>query len=160
MIEDLRVCSEKELREQIVYLEHTPVRGIADLLIEKQCSLNKGVVRSLKYLGNLKTEFGEIGTLIPNTTEDEKKFRVSEVMPILRANPKIDYDLLDAIETLIQQDRAGNIVYNVTVFGVGNEYIVKDGDKRTIAFYENRKSSESDVIKYPVYVVTWTQISI
>jgi len=155
MIEDLRECSEREVNEQINYLENTPVRGIADLLRSGQCKLKRGTVRSLRCLGNLKTEFGEIGTLIPTTTEGEKKFRVLEVVPILRANPDVnDGGLLRAIETFIEKDLVGEVEYNVTIFDYGSEYMVKDGDKRSIAFYENRRGSESDVIEYPVYVVS------
>lgn len=154
MIDDLRVCLNSEVADQIAYLENTPVRGIANLLKRKQCNLYQGSICSLKALGNMKTEFGDIGRLTPSATEGQKKFRVSEVVPILRANPDVDdRGLLKAIDTFIQKDRVGEIDYNVTIFNLENEYIIKDGDKRTIAFYENRKSSKYGDIEYPVYVV-------
>jgi len=153
MIEDLEECSEREIQDQIAYLEGTPVRGIADLLRNGQCTLKKGVVRSLNRLGNLKTEFGEIGTLIPSATEGDKKFRVSEVVPTLRTNPNVDDGgLLAEIEDFIEKDRLGKVEYNVTIFDFGNEFIMKDGNKRTIAFYENRKDSGIDYIEYHVYL--------
>jgi hypothetical protein len=123
MIEDVEGCHEKELQAQIAYLESTPVRGIADLLRNGRCTLKKGIVRSLHCLGNLKTEFGQIGPLTPSATEGEGKFRVSEVVPTLRANRHVnDGDLLRAIEVFIEKDSLGEVEYNVTIFDFGNTF--------------------------------------
>jgi hypothetical protein len=155
MIHDIKECVSKEVQSQIAYLAQTPVRGIASLLRSGQCMLSKGVIRSLNYLGELKTEFGQIGPLIPSAEEGEKKFRVSEIVPILKANPKVqDNGLLVAIEEFMAKDKRGEVSYNVTIFDTGSEYIIKDGDKRSIAFYENNKTFNSDIIDYPVFVVS------
>jgi hypothetical protein len=155
MIEDLKHCSEREVNKQISYLSRTPVRGIAALLGNGQCNLKRGTIRSLRYLGNLKTEFGEIDRLIPPTTDGEKKFRVSEVVSTLIANPDVNDDgLLLFIESFIKKDRKGEVEYNVTIFDYDSEFIIKDGNKRLIAFYENRKNSGNDIIEFPVYVVS------
>jgi hypothetical protein len=155
MIEDLKKCSKIEENEQIAYIAETPVRGIAELLINRQFRLQKGIIRSLKYLGNMKTEFGVIGRLIPPATDGANKFRVSEVVPTLLSNPDENDDgLLHAIESFIETDQRNEVEYNVTIFYNGSEYIIKDGDKRSVAFYENRINSNNDSIEYPVYVVS------
>lgn len=158
VIADIENCSAEEIQKQIAYLAKTPVRGIAELLRSAKCTLKKGIVRSLIYLGGLKTEFGQVGPLIPSAEDGEQKFRVSEILPILRANPGVDDGgLLRAIEVFIEKDRRGEVEYNVTIFNFGNEFVIKDGDKRTIAFYENRKGLGSDAIEFPVFIVSWTE---
>ncbi|MES9838687.1 MAG: hypothetical protein AB2653_09440 [Candidatus Thiodiazotropha endolucinida] len=156
MIHDIEDCVPEEVQYQITYLAKTPVRGIASLLLSGRCTLKKGVIRSLKYLGGLKTEFGEIGPLIPSAKEGEKKFLVSEIVPILKANPEVeDNGLLVAIEDFMAKDKRGEVTYNnITIFDIGQEYIIKDGDKRSIAFYENNKTHNSDIVDYPVFVVS------
>ncbi len=154
MITDVENCSAEELQNQIAYLANTAVRGIAELLRNGQCTLKKGIVRSLSWLGNLKTEFGQIGPLIPSATEGEKKFRVSEIVPLLRANPVVDDGgLLKAIEAFIEKDTLGEVEYNVTIFNFGNDLVMKDGDKRTVAFYEHRKETSNNSIEFPVFIV-------
>lgn len=155
MIYDLEACVKEEVRNQIAYLALTPVASIAGLLRDGRCVLKKGVIRSLSYLAGIKTEFGEIGPLVPKAREGEKKFLVSEIVPMLRANPEVeDNGLLAAIERFMVKGRLGDVTYNVTIFDFGSEYIIKDGDKRTISFYENNRSAGSDSIEYPVFVVS------
>src|SRR6266508_2644623 len=110
-----RPCSEAEIEAQIAYLSATPVSGLADALRVRRLRMRQGVVRSLRALGNLKTEFGELGPLIPSPMEGEPKFRIHEVVPTLRANPTADPDLLRCIEQFIEKDRRGAVVYNVTI---------------------------------------------
>lgn len=133
----------------------TPVADIASLLLNSHCVLKKGNIRSLRYLGNLKTEFGAIGPLFPSAHEGEKKFRVSEMAPVLIANPEVeDNGLLQAIEKLMAKDERGEVSYNVTILDCGAEYLIKDGNKRTIAFFENKRAAGIDNILYPVFVVS------
>jgi len=134
-------------------LEATPVRVIAKLLRTGQCTLKSGIVRSLAQLGALKTEFGHIGVLLPPTVHGERKFRVCEVGPVLRSNAGVDNGgLLREIDAFIAKDERGEVQYNVTIFRQGTDLVVKDGNKRTIAFYERRKGS-SDEIEFPVFIV-------
>jgi hypothetical protein len=155
MIHNIKNCVQDEVRDQIAYLANTPVRGIASLLQREQYVLKKGVIRSLNYLGGLKTEFGEIGPLIPGAEEGEKKFLVSELVPVLKEHPEVeDNGLLKEIEEFMAKDKRGEVSYNVTIFDFGSEYIIKDGDKRSIAFYENNRTSGSDTIDYPVFIVS------
>jgi hypothetical protein len=150
MVEDIRPCSAKELQDQIDYLLNTPVRGIAVLLANGQFKLSKGVVRSLAALGSLKTEFGQLGSSTPSARQGEQKFRIAEVLPVLRVLPD-GGDLLRRIEYFLQKDEA-DIDYNVTLLRVGQELISKDGNARTIAFYERHKGG-ADQIDYAVFLV-------
>lgn len=153
MIADLRDCTEQELQAQIKYLEETPVRGIAQLLRSGRCVLKRGSVPTLTQLGALKTEFGQIGPLVPAATHGEMKFRVAELVPLLRNNPGVDDGLLTKIEAFVEKDERGEVEYNVTIFDHGNDLVIKDGNKRTAAFFERRKGSSNDAIAFPVFVV-------
>ena len=154
MIEDVTDCSAPEVEAQIAYLSGTPVRGIAGLLRAGRCRLRKGVVRSLGFLSSLKTEFGQLGPHEPPTDQGEQKFRVREVLPVLRENPECGGDLLRAIEALRAKDER-EIEYNVTVMRVGADLVIKDGNKRTIDFSERHKGGP-DLIEYPVFLVELT----
>jgi hypothetical protein len=153
MITNVEGCSEEEAQAQIRYLAQTPIRGIAELLESGRCRLKKGVVSSLIALGSLNTEFGQIGSLVPSVSNEERKFRVSEIVPLLRSNPDADERLLQKIEAFVAADKRGEVKYNVTIFNYGDALVIKDGNKRTIAFYERRKESASDDIEFFVYIV-------
>ncbi len=132
----------------------TPVKQLAEYLRNGQLKLSKGKVNSLYYLGNLKTEFGVIGDIVPKTSEGEVKFTVSELVPALRNNPDVNDDgLLNKIEAIIEKEKNNEIEFNVTVLSLKNELVLKDGNKRTVVFYENRRTNLGQVINYPVYVL-------
>lgn len=153
VIRSLQYCTEVETEGPIGYLEQTPVRGIADLLRTRQCILRKGKIQTLAHLGALKTEFGQIGWLYPSGADGETKFRVAEVAPALRANPGADDRLLRNIEYFIEKDSCGEVDYNITIMKHGIDLIVKDGNKRAIAFYERRSGSNYTNIDFSVFIV-------
>ena len=154
MIQNIEKCSEIEIEHQAKYLLDTPVSGIVQYLKNGELKLSKGKVDSLHLVGNLKTEFGEIGSIVPSAKKGEIKFVVSELVPALRNNPNVnDGGLLEAIEAIAEKEKKNEIEFNVTVLMLRGEPIVKDGNKRTVAFYENRKSNLDQKICYPVYVV-------
>src|SRR5205807_120016 len=103
----------------------------------------------------LKTEFGKIGPFPAPSQGGERKFSVSEVLPLLNANIEADAKMRADILTFIGMDERGEVSYNVTLMRVNDEYIVKDGNKRTIAFFEGRRD-QHDVIEFPVFVVQKT----
>jgi hypothetical protein len=129
------------------------VRGIGELLRRRVCTLSKGRVKTLRDLGALKTEFGQIGMLLPHVSTGERKFRISEVTPLLRTNPGLDDELLRKIDEFASKDRRGEVTYNVTIFSHGSDLVVKDGNKRTIAFYERRRDSLTEQIDFPVFLI-------
>lgn len=154
ILENIIECEPEEIASQISYLDSTPVSGIAQLLRSGKCILSKGFITSLQALGFLKTEFGQIGTLIPSSITGQKKFIVSEIVPVLRANPGAKDDgLLRTIEALIEKEANDEVDFNVTLFKMNEEYIIKDGNKRTVSFYENRRHLKQDKIRYEVYLV-------
>jgi hypothetical protein len=154
MFKNLCKCSPEETRRHITYLSSTPVSRIAELLRSRRCVLKKGVVSSLQYLGSLKTEFGQIGPLVPAQQIGERKFLVSEIVPILRANRDVpDGGLLESIEAVMGKVARNEVEFNITILLLNGEIIVKDGNKRTIAYYENRKNLNQTEIHYEVYVV-------
>lgn len=153
MIVSLKNCTANELEGQIRYLEGTPVRGIADLLRSGQCILRRGKVQALADLGALKTEFGQLGWVSARISDGQRKFRVAEVVPVLRLNPGADDKLLECIEYFIDREARGEVDYNVTIIKHGPDLIVKDGNKRTIAFYERRHGSSESGIDFPVFIV-------
>lgn len=152
VIENLRRCTQEELEAQIRYLEQTPVRGLAALLRAGTCDLSAGHVRSVASIGGLKTEFGELGPLRPPSREGARKFLVSEVWPALEATPGADDAMHTAIARFMRKDEYGDVDYNITLVLFDGEVIVKDGNKRTIAFYERRRTFAGS-IEFPVFVV-------
>lgn len=152
VIKRLRNCSQQEVQQHIAYLVPTPVCTIAELLKSGQCRLSKGTIRSMADLGALKTEFGHMGPLAPPRTDGEQKFRISEVLPLLKANPGAGDALLPNIQGIMKLDESGKVDYIVTIMRIGSDLIVKDGNKRTIAYFERRKSF-GKLIDFPVYLV-------
>lgn len=154
MFKSIRKCGKEETQNQIEYLSNTPVFKLAELLREEKCTLSKGLLCSLKQLGDLKTEFGQIGLLVPTTTSGAIKFRVCELVSILRSNPHItDNGLLERIEAIMEKEAANAIPFNITVLQLNGEVVVKDGNKRTIAFFENRRNQSVDEIHYEIFLV-------
>lgn len=152
MITDLRLCSGDELREQISYLAATPVRDIAGLLQSSRCTLKAGTIRSLEALGNLKTEFGQIGSAVASTSDGQQKFHVAEVLPLLEAHPELDAGMLQKIRMFMREDESGRVVFNTTIMRIGAELVLKDGNKRTIAYFERRRDW-NDGTEFAVYLV-------
>src|SRR2546425_5729145 len=152
IVEKLQPCLVTEAQDQIHYLEGTPVWSIATLLRQGRCRLSKGVMCSIADLGSLKTEFGQIGPFAAPAQQGEKKFRVSEVIPILETNPGADDKMLARIREFIEKDERGEVSYNLTLMRCERDFVVKDGNKRAIAFYERRKVA-ADPIELPVFVV-------
>lgn len=58
----------------------------------------------------------------------------------------------------MEKEAKNEIEFNVTVFSWNGESIVKDGNKRTIAFFENRKLLNDVEINYEVYLVVPRQV--
>jgi hypothetical protein len=153
MLTNLKACSVEAARTQAEYLRATPVSGLADLLDRQWLTLFAAEIESLEALGKLKTEFGPIGRLQPVATTGEKKFTVSELVPALRANPDVDDGgLLQRIERIIELEEMGAIEYNTTILDDGSELVIKDGNKRTIAYFE-RFRSRSTVEVLRVFVL-------
>ena len=152
MITDLRLCSAGELRKQIDYLAATPVAGIAALLRGGQLALKAGTIRSLATMGSLKTEFGQIGSIVVANSDAQSKFRVAEVLPLLEAHAGLDDPMLEKIRTFMRKDESGQVHFNTTLLRVGGELIIKDGNKRTIAFFERRRGW-TDNVEFSVHLV-------
>jgi hypothetical protein len=152
MFEKRKTCSRDETAAQIRYLSATPVKGIAELLKAGHCRLCRGNVTSLATLGALKTEFGQIGSHVCSRSEGQEKFLVGEVLPLLREDPNADPAMLASIEAFIVSHNQGRVEYNITLFQIGSEFIVKDGNKRTIAYHALQQGGK-DRIVYPVFIV-------
>jgi len=153
VVDNIIGCSIDEIQTQIQYLAQTPVAGIARLLWKQQAVLKKGIIQSLRCLGTLKTEFGEMARSVPQATSGERKFRVAELLDLLNGPDCPDNALLSGVKNFISMDARGEVIYNVTLLFRAGEYLIKDGNKRTMAFYSRRRESREDRIYFPVYIV-------
>lgn len=153
MITDIMICGIQETQNHIRYLEQTPVRELADLLRSKHYVLKKGNITSLNYLGSLKTEFGELGGIKSMKVFDRNKFLVSEVMTILRRSDCSDKISLQSIEYFTKIDGENKLELKITIFNDGTDYIIKDGNKRAVAFYERRININKNNIIFPIYLI-------
>lgn len=153
MIEIVRECTPEETARQVRYLELTPVRGISALLKTGQCKLSIGIERCIGDLGALRTEFSTLGLLQSRDLTGEDKFRLRDIVPLLRTNPgNEDCDkMLAKVQQWIEKDARGEIDYNSTVIFEAGEPVLKDGNHRTLAFFERRKHVE-EMIVFPVFV--------
>lgn len=150
MIRIVAECRPDEAEAQAKYLAVTPVAGLADHIRSRRLRVLRGIVESVQTLGQLKTEIGSIGRLTPR----DGKFLVSELLPVLRANSDVeDGGLCAAIEALFEPVRLGNVSMNVTVLSANFDQVVKDGNKRTVAFYEITRESNVNEISFPVFVL-------
>lgn len=153
MITDIVVCEPQETQDHIRHLKQTPVSGLAGLLLSKKYILKKGKIISLEYLSSLKTEFGELGGITSREVFGRNKFLVSEVMTILKRSDCSDKTSLRSIEYFIKRDEANELEFKITIFHDNTDYIIKDGDKRAIAFYERRKKISGNNITFPIYLI-------
>ena len=152
MLNDREICKPEDVAAQVRYLEATPVRRIAELLKAGRCRLSRGNVTSLGALGALKTEFGQIGPYVCSEGDRQAKFSVGEVLPLLGRDTSADPTMLASIEALIVAHREGRVEYNITLFLIGGAVIIKDGNKRTIAYHAAQQGSEARIV-YPVFIV-------
>ena len=97
-------------------------------------------------LGALKTEFGQIGPYVCSETDRQAKFSVAEVLPLLWKDPNADSAMLASIEALIVAHREGLVEYNITLFQIGDSVIIKDGNKRTIAYHAAQQGAEDRIL--------------
>lgn len=150
MVEILAPLSDEEAAAQAVLLASTPVAGLSPLILSGTFRVFHGNVQSPEHLGKLRTEFGAIGPVNP----DNDKFLVRELIPKLRAHPEVpDGGLLERIEKLREPLRAGAVPLNVSVLKLGDAYYIKDGNKRSIASYENMIEAGDYAIAFRVYVL-------
>jgi len=146
-------CEAGELKQQINYLKNTPVKGLSDLLKQGELQLGYTFINSIDALGALKTEFGAIDTLAPQSCNGEKKFLVSDIYSALCSNPSIDDGgLLQSIEEIRIAESNNEVEFNITALFQNNELVIKDGNKRTIAFYENRRNSHPLKMNFKLFV--------
>lgn len=147
-------CEVSEVKEQIDYLRNTPVKRLSDLLKQGKLQLGFTFINSIEALGTIKTEFGPIDILMPQSNSGDKKFLVSEIYFALCSKPDIDdAGLLQAIEEIRIAESNNEIEFNVTALLQNNELVIKDGNKRTIAFYENRRINNHKKINFKLFVV-------
>ncbi len=157
MIVDVIICNTQATQNHIRYLERTPVKKLVNLLRFGGYTLKKGNIVSLKYLGSLKTEFGELGGIKSLEVFGRNKFLVKEVMTILKSPNCSDSESLSSIEYFMKRDETGKLEYKITIFRENTDYIIKDGNKSAVAFYERRKKIIGNNIFFPVYFIDFIQ---
>lgn len=157
MITYIENCGIRETEELICYLEKTPVKELANLLRSKNYELKKGNITSIEDIGSLKTKFGELGEIQSIEVFNRDKFLVKEVIPILMRTEnhsnKYAQKALNEIKEFIIKDKADELEYKISIFQEVNAgYVIEDGNKRSIAFYERRKTNEKN-ISFPIYLI-------
>ena len=66
---------------------------------------------------------------------------------------KNSLDKLRSIEYFIKKDEEGELEFKPTIYHENNDYVIKDGNTRSVAFYERRKKSNVDDISLPIYLI-------
>jgi hypothetical protein len=80
-------------------------------------------------------------------------FLVSDVLATLRRSDSPDGEVLHSIERFIAMEAAGSLDLVVTLAQMDGRYIIADGNKRAMAYYESRRGQGSDAIALPVFLV-------
>jgi hypothetical protein len=157
LIERFRDCSPAAVREHARYLKATPVAAVGVALELGELSLARGVFTSIKGLGSLKTEFGDLDGLSAQAEHGQGKFMVRQVLPALLDPRCTDSESLMSVEHFMALDERNELIPLLVVTLLSNDgsYQIKDGNKRAVAFYEGRKLLDDDAIFLPVYVAFW-----
>lgn len=157
MFAELQPCTSDTVRAYIRYIRATPVAKIGWLLERGDHSLSRGIITSLKILGSLKTEFGDLGGVKAREEFGQEKFLVRQVLGALRDPRCTDRKSRQSIEYFMALDEKGELEsrLKVTLLFDRANYQIKAGDKRAVAFYESRMSrGGGDAVGFPVYVVS------
>src|SRR5438552_239175 len=126
MITNLHDCPSIEISEHMRLLQVTPVRGLVSLIQSGQFVLRKGMITSLRDLGSLPTEFGELGGITARQAFDQEKFLVRQVYSILKRAECTDKPSLRSIEHFMSLDATGQFSPVVTILRLGDQSVLKD----------------------------------
>ena len=151
-------CTVNEVHEHIGYLRGTPVCGLAGGLSRQEYILKKAEIDSVSYLGSMRTEFGQLGPFTSAALFGADKFLVRQVLSTLRDIQSPDVgsaQTLEGIERFMAMNASGMLEakLRITVLVEDAGYIIKDGCKRAVAFYEKWRSLESDGTVFPIYLL-------
>ena len=159
-------CTPEEIGDHIAYLGSQDGWGecLANVLRGAR-ALRRADIESVCYLGSMLTAFSELGSEGGSPFKSavlygRPKFRVCEVLPTLQRVQPLEGNsrrTLERIEFFKAEDAQGELQgekLRVTVVIHGGEYVIKDGCKRAVAFYEGRKSLKSDSTVFPIWVIT------
>ncbi len=153
MFTDLINCSTNEVVLHIDYLKATPVHYLANDLESGKLNLRKGFINNIAYLGTLKTIFKDIGGITALKERGRDRFIIEEIIPLLEKYPNLDKRFENNVRAIIEADRYSLIEFKVTVFNSGSGYIVVDGNKRAIAFFNKNIQDRREQISFLVYVL-------
>lgn len=165
MIEKIKPCAIEEIKSLGNYLVNKSyVQNIGKSLLEGQSILKAGKISSLRTLGSLKTMTGFIDNSAitgPNrpiqpTSEfrGEKKYLVKEILPSLQGRELNDGGHIQTIEKYMKMFAKGDhIDMIVSSVEYNNDFMLIDGNKRSVAYYETMKSHNIDNIDFTIYII-------
>lgn len=102
----------------------------------------------------MQTIFQKPGYLEARSSVGREFFLVSDVLPTLRRADHPDDQVLCSVELFMAKDAAGTLELTVTVLHQDGAYVVLDGNKRAVAFYERRMGAGPDETALPIYLIT------
>ncbi|HLQ33696.1 MAG TPA: hypothetical protein VK457_13500 [Chloroflexota bacterium] len=153
MISEVRECWPEEVRSHLLYLLYTPVCQYACSITRGGYGLRRAVINSISYLGSLPTIFQNLGTADASTIVGHSPFLVKDVMPVLQGSNHPDDSALLSIQQFMAMEAEGTLDLIVTLLKSDAGYVILDGNKRVVAFYEQRKQQKSDGTALPVFVI-------
>ncbi len=74
-------------------------------------------------------------------------------MPVLQGSNHPDDSALLSIQQFMAMEAEGTLDLIVTLLKSDAGYVILDGNKRVVAFYEQRKQQKSDGTALPVFVI-------
>jgi len=137
----------------IEHLTTTPVARNFFPYFEKRFFISNVQISSLKELGRLRTIFGDLGGIRSSSKGSAQKFTVSRVLPALKKPACTDKEGLESIRRFM--DNLDEFPFLVTIVKDQVNYMIVDGDKHAVAFYEHsRKIPNEDEIDFRAFLIS------
>jgi len=164
MIKELEMCENFVVKNHGSYLLGSNVKKYGSDLLQGHAVLKNGVIDSLTTLGNLKTYTGVIpecaitGPNIPIEPQHEfnrdRKYLVKEQLPFMGYADIDDGGHIETIKDYMKKlENNEQLDMIITVLKQIDDFILVDGNKRTVAFYEYSKKREIKNINYQIYIL-------
>ena len=151
-ITDRKNCSPNEIGELRQFLQPRAPQLVR--FINAGAVVSKGRITSRVALGNINTEWYNVGNIRSRKEYHAKFFRVNQMMAVLK-NPECrEKEHLDRIQKYCREISSGSFKSTITLFERNNEMFIYDGNHSAVAFFEHYSTGNSDDTDVEVFIIT------
>jgi len=159
LVTDHQACTPQEVTSlQDYHAQHSHVQDTVVPLINGGATVQKAKVKGLAKIGYLKTFFGNIGHAYCRTLFGQDRFRVAQVLEVLR-NPNYNMhpDIGSMGHTVNQYEYKFALPASdpkVTIVDSQNDVLIADGNKTAIAAYMYALETADSAFELTVYYIS------